>query len=477
MARATDSVRDRLVFKSGMLYFAAEMLTRGCSFLMTPIFTRLLPPGVFADAKVFESWCYLIAPVISLSVYQSIPRARLDYREKLDQYLSSVITLMVALTAFALVITFALGSWIPALPVAVMLVFSLAYNGIQTVQTYDRQTMNYRRNVFLTVMGTVPGALLSVGLIVIFRSRVSEDTLLVLRILGFSLPVVIVGLTVMIRQLIRYGVHPNVKWWAYAVQQSVPLIFSVAASQVFLQFGSILTRNLIGAEAAAVVVVAMTVGYIVDILTHAIDNAWKPWMFEKLDSGENVEVRRVWRSLLAILSVITVMGTLFAPELVLFLGGRQYSQATGLVFWILCGSMANFIAIGYTSLEMYKKKTRVSIYTSVIAVTAYFALGIVFIRMDGLRAAAYVLCASYLVNGLLHHLFCRGFNKEDLLQFRFCILLIGSVIVLCWGMTRLYGLPFLARCGIGMVVLLGFLWAFRNRFAQILRLIKKNSDV
>ena len=151
-----------LALKSGILYLIAEMITRGISFLITPVFTRILPPAVFADAKIFESWVYLIAPVISLSLYQSMARAKFDYKERYGKFLSSMLFLMMIIT---------LGVFIICVPfseifenilgfekglLVLMLAYCLAYNGIQCVQLYDRQLLNYKRNVALTLLGVIP---------------------------------------------------------------------------------------------------------------------------------------------------------------------------------------------------------------------------------------------------------------------------------------------------------------------------------
>ena len=190
---------DKLALKAGVLYLIAEMITRGISFMVTPIFTRLLPPAVFADAKIFESWVYLIAPLISVSLYQSMARGKFDFGVKYGKFLSSTLFLMTVLTGIVLLcgMLFAdffsniLGFSKPLL--LLMLGYCLAYNGIQCVQLYDRQLLNYKRNIALTLLGVIPGVATSLILVVMFKTTASHHALLLMRIVGFFLPITVVG--------------------------------------------------------------------------------------------------------------------------------------------------------------------------------------------------------------------------------------------------------------------------------------------
>ena len=147
----------------------------------------------------------------------------------------------------------------------------------------------------------------------------------------------------------------NNEFLLYVIKYSVPLMATAVASQIFFQSGNIIVRRVVGAEEAAIVVVAMTVGYIMDILIHAIDNAWKPWMFEQLNKGEIIDVKKFWRFLFLGVAFLVWLLTIFAPELTLFLGGAQYTSSIVLISPILCSSLVNFLMIGYTSMEQYYK--------------------------------------------------------------------------------------------------------------------------
>lgn len=468
-----------LALKSGILYLIAEMITRGISFLLTPVFTRILPPAVFADAKIFESWVYLIAPIISLSLYQSMARAKFDYKENYGKFLSSVLFLMMIITCGVFMLCAPISGILENILgfrkglLLLMLVYCLAYNGIQCVQLYDRQLLNYKRNVALTLLGVIPGVVTSLFLVLCFGSKVSQNTLLNMRIIGFFLPTTIIGFVLILYIFATEKSFVQKSFFRYGIKYSVPLMATAVASQIFFQSGNIIVRRVVGAEEAAIVVVAMTVGYIMDILIHAIDNAWKPWMFEQLNNEKIKEVKKFWRFLFLGIAFLVWLLTIFAPELTLFLGGNQYKASIGLICPILCSSLVNFLMIGYTSIEQYHKKTKVSGIASVISAIADLVFSYIFISMFGYQAAAYTILAAYLIACIIHFMFMRKYEKDDVLQIKMSMGTIIGTFIICMVTTILYEWSFYKRFLMICILFAVLIVIFHKKIMQIIKHVCK----
>ena len=396
MGNSAKSGGDRLALKAGTLYLIAEFVTRGISFLATPVFSRLLPPAVFAEARIYESWVYLLAPIVSLSLYQSIARAKFDYEENFPSFLSSILTLMVVISRrragrrgfFAKgLLEQALGFGGPLL--LLMLLYSLAYNGLQCIQLYERQLMHSRSNVILTALAVIPGVLTSVFFVWRYSAVADATQLLNIRIVSFFLPTTLIGFVVMIVAGRKGRSFFNLAQWRYGIRYSVPMMATTISSQVFFQSATIIVSRVVGVDAAAIVAIAMTVGYIMDILVHAVDNAWRPWLYEQINAGNFDGVRRMWKILLVGVSLVVWCLTMVAPELVLVLGGAGFKDATALICPILCASLANFLLIGYSALEQYYKKTRIAGIASVVSAVVDVALNFLFVRIFGYGAVVY----------------------------------------------------------------------------------------
>ena len=60
-----DASLNRRAFKAGIFYIACQLFVRGITFLMTPVFTRLLSQEQYNQYKIFESWLLIFAPVMN----------------------------------------------------------------------------------------------------------------------------------------------------------------------------------------------------------------------------------------------------------------------------------------------------------------------------------------------------------------------------------------------------------------------------
>lgn len=483
--RLGKPVDNRLAFKSGVLYLIAEFFTRGISFLITPIFTRLLPTAVFADVKIYESWVYLFAPIVSVSLYQSMSRAKFDYKDHYDAFLSSTLALIAVISLgvfgvswFAIrVLERLLGFSGPLL--LLMLLYSLAYNGIQCIQLYARQLMHYKSNIALTMLAVIPAVLISVLFVLKYSGTVTDERLLFIRIVSFFLPTTLIGFTAMAIAFGRGRSFVNLDHWRYGIKYSMPMMAAAIASPILFQSANLIVRKFIGVEAAAIVALAMTVGYIMDILIHAVDNAWRPWLFEQLNAGNFHEVQKFWKFLFRGVSLMVWCLIMLAPELVLFLGGSDYKDSVWLISPMLCGSLANFLMIEYTAVEQFYKKTRISGYASILSAALALILSFVFILAFGYQAAAYTTAASYMIACIVHYLFVRRFETQNVLKTGISILTILVTFAVGMLSTMLFGVTLWVRCLVVVAVLAGITIAGMKQARAILQLVirsKRNME-
>ena len=474
---------NNLAFKAGALYLIAEFITRGISFLATPAFSRLLPSAVFADSKIFESWTYLLAPIISLSLYQSMARAKFDYNEKFASYLSSTLSLIAVLTTIVLfagiflrnLAVRLLGFSAPLL--LLMILYSFAYNGLQCVQLYERQLMHYKSNIILTMVSVIPGVVFSVLSVWKYASSASEMLLLNIRIISFFLPTTVIGFIVIIIAWAKGRVFYNPEQWQYGIRYSVPMMATTISSQIFFQSAIVIVRYVSGSDAAAVVAIAMTVGYIMDILVHAVDNAWRPWLYEQINEKKYSNVREMWTALIIGVSTLVWCFTMVAPELVMILGGATFKDATLLISPILCGSLANFLLIEYTALEQYYKKTRISGYASILSSIINIALNFLLVNLFGYQAVVYATAFAYIIACFIHFSMIRSFEKNDLMRTTFSFFVIAGCFVLCMISMASFALSLAFRLLIILIVLTCVSFAMRKKLKAMINVfIKKNSN-
>ena len=94
---------NKTAFKAGIFYVFSQLFVRGITFLMTPVYTRLLTQVQYNEIKIFESWLLIFAPAMSLCLWRSVERAKYDVKEHFHEFVSSVQTLSyLSITGFFL---------------------------------------------------------------------------------------------------------------------------------------------------------------------------------------------------------------------------------------------------------------------------------------------------------------------------------------------------------------------------------------
>lgn len=480
MSNKKSTEVDRKALKTGVWYFVSEILVRGISFLCTPVFTRLLSKSVYGDVKTYESWLYLLNPILSLGIYNSIERARFDFRERFDAYISSGIFMVLLLNVLLGLACFPFGNQLayfldcPKELVAFIFLYTVFYTSILCVQKRERQMFQCKNSVLLSVLSAVLPMLTSVICVMRYKKFLNDEQLVSLRILSFYVPVVFVGMAVTILAFARGKKLIDRSFWLYGLKFSSPFILYSISMQVLNQSDKIMIKKLCGSDDAGIYAVATTVVYIMDVINNAVQGAWMPWMFEKLHLKEKRQVQAVWNMLLFGMGSITWLIVMAAPELIFFLGGSNYGAAVWLIAPMVTGSLIHFITVGYTNVEKFYKKTGCAAAASLCSMAVNLLLNYVFIARFGYRAAAYTTASSYFAAVVLHSLFMKKCNMEDVLPVRPTIFAILFFACINFCMMSVYQMPFYVRWFAIFTVLTGMFVKNRKNLTAIISRKRKH---
>lgn len=78
--------------KASTDYLVANLFNIGMSFLTVPIFTRILSTAGHGIVTTYNSWVAILAMVMGFALHMAIRAAFVDYKEKIDDFLSVTIT-------------------------------------------------------------------------------------------------------------------------------------------------------------------------------------------------------------------------------------------------------------------------------------------------------------------------------------------------------------------------------------------------
>ena len=83
--------QDGKALKAGIWYLISNFITKGLVFLTIPIFTRILSKQEFGQYSNFITWQNLLMIIVTLELYSTVMKARFDFNDQIEQYLSTII--------------------------------------------------------------------------------------------------------------------------------------------------------------------------------------------------------------------------------------------------------------------------------------------------------------------------------------------------------------------------------------------------
>lgn len=395
---------NRKAAKAGIFSIIVQLLVRGVTFLVTPIYTRLVSTAQYGEIRVYESWLLILVPLLSLSLYRSVGRAKFDFRNDYNKYICSAqgLSYIVIFTFYLIVTIFFRQKLMEFMGMdyimfVFMVLYTFAHSSVLYFQARESQMLRYKQNVSLTAFMMFPATVLSVVLLYFGNTHQMQDSLVDLRVIGYYTPQIIGGLFVAYIIWKQGGIAIRTKYWKYALAFSVPLIPETISIQIMNQSDKIMIQKMVGNDVTGIFSLATTISFVIWIIEDAVWSAWMPWLYEKLDRGEIKDIQRPWNYVVYAFGYFSWALVILAPELIYILGGAKYKEAVFLVAPMVTGVLFRFFSYAFTAIENYKKKTKYCALGTVIAMIINVILNAVCIHFIGYQAAAYTTAFSYLV--------------------------------------------------------------------------------
>ena len=101
-------MKSNKVLKAGIIYTLSNFFVKGLAFLTLPIFTRIMTSSDIGLFSNITSWFNILAIIVTVELYSSLNVARFDYKDKLNDYISSTLILgsLITLIFYLIVLCF-----------------------------------------------------------------------------------------------------------------------------------------------------------------------------------------------------------------------------------------------------------------------------------------------------------------------------------------------------------------------------------
>ncbi len=426
----SDDNVNKKALKAGVWYTASSFLRKGIGFISTPIFARLLTKSDFGSYSNFAVWFSICAVICTLDLKSSVSRAKFDFEDDFDAYISSITFFGTMTTAafYAVVILFMdfftnLLS-IDAIFLHVMFIELLVAPSLDNIQAKHRIQQKYKIQVAISVFLSVASTFVAV-----LGAYFCKDRLFG-RIMGAEITNTVVYFIVFIYVMYKGRRIIDFKAWKYAAAYSIPIIPHLLSNIILGSSDKTMITKMVGKEANGIYSLAYSGGLIVSTLMTCFNQAMVPWLFEKLHAGDTDTIKKVNRYYILGFSIIVIGSVLFAPELIWILGGDKYAEAAYIVPPIMLGYGFKFAYTNYVNVEQYEKKTGIISIGTLIAAGFNVGANLLFIPIYGFEAAAYTTLAGFVLLFLIHYFISRkyGFTRVYDNKYTFVVLFIMTVL-------------------------------------------------
>lgn len=373
------------LFRAASVYTLSSILNASIPFLLMPILTRFLTPADYGVMVTFQLLNLVVSAITGMSIHGAIGRQYVE-KDRIDfpVFIGNCLFILAG-SALLMMLVVAIGQdWIARLasfPKAwlplVILVASCQFLSLclLTILQMEGKASQYGLlQVSQTGLNLGSSVALVAGLGLGWRGGV----------LGQAFAIVVVGLASLAvmfhRRMVRFKYDK--KCIILALQFGAPLIPHALGAALLGITDRIMINNMIGLAATGIFSVGYQVGMVILLVQNSFNQAWVPFVFEKLAGGSEEDrvgiVRATYVYFVVILAASIALG-LIAPLFLKVIAGKEFRGGAGVVFWI---------GLGYAFNGMYKM---VSVYLFYSMRT--YLLGLVTIFTAGLNVA----CCYFLI--------------------------------------------------------------------------------
>ena len=369
------------VISAGIWYTVGNMLIKGINFLSLPLFSRLLNTEEFGIYNVFVSYEAILYVIIGMAIHSSIRSANIKFKGNINEYTSSVSIIYLVNAMIMLFIALIFNKQLSKLLafdklIIVLLIFySLGSALLSLYNNYISLEYSYKKYLLVSFFNSVGNVCISLVLILtIFKKKRDIG-----RIVGATSTICILAFFILCIMYKKAKPKINKSYWKFAVKYSIPIVPHGISQVLLAQFDRIMIRSIVGNAAAGIYSLAGNIMLILTIITDSISTAWSTWFYDQISENRIESINKRAKQLSFFFVVLTVGLLTISPELIIILGGKEYSAGQYVAIPMIVDAFILFIYNIIVSSEYYKNKTTYIMLGTMVAMVINLITNYVFI--------------------------------------------------------------------------------------------------
>ena len=380
------------IIRSMGIYTLSNVINAAIPFLLLPLFTRYLSTSDYGILSNFTVVSSVLIPLVGINLMTSIQVQYLKDDVDNRDYLTSVFRFNIFLGVLftGLVVLFSdFVNGITGVPIEILYLmgvyalFHVTIEVLLAVWRMENKAINY--GVF-RITRTVVEILLIVLFVVVLQMNFIGSIYALLLSYGLGC---FVAMILLYRKGLIFGNYRK-DYLSHAVKYGVPLIPHALSGMAIMYSDKLIVTHYLGLDTNGVYSVGFLVGQSIGLLQNSFNQAWLPWVFQKLRSGkEEDKLRMVKITYLYIVGILVAVVVLWLMmPLVFSLLGKEFRSGMELVLWIGLGFAFNGMYKMVSVYLFYLEKTKAIAMMSLGVAIVNIVLNFMWIPEYGVQGAA-----------------------------------------------------------------------------------------
>lgn len=419
--------------RASIAFFLSSLVTKGISYIVTPIYTRILTSSEFGQVATYMTWVQVFGIVAMFCLsYGVFDNGLLDYEDRRDEYsfsmlvLSNIIT-VIFFCVFAVVYPFVFHyldiTTEMIIVMGAMFVVQPAYNFWCARKRFE---YDYKPLVTSTICCAVLSPLCAIVWILLSES----DSKVEPRVFGAQIPLIIVYSTFYYYIAKKAGYKVNRNYWKQAVLFNIPLIPHYLSTYLLSSSDKLMISYFVGNQAVAFYSVAHSVAAVANIIWTSANGSLVPYTYQKCREKDYGAINRVTLPLLSFFVLASVCVILLAPEVVRIMAPGEYSESIFVIPPIVGSVFFQVQYYVYANVVYYYKKPKYVMIGSITAVVVNLVMNYIFIPQFGYLAAGYTTLFSYALQAVIDYFGMKKAADVSVYNMKFILLLSVTLVVI-----------------------------------------------
>ena len=377
------------------LYTLGELLRGSISFLLLPLYTRLLTPADYGILGVMTPVYSLLSILMALGLPAALLRFYFDYKRdeaELRNYVGTVSMAMIACGLVLSLILTALGPWLfglllPNVSFNPYILLGIWNAGISVISIIPLTLFRARQRAQFFIIFSLADFVLNTGLIVFFVAVQRQGALgsLTGQILSAMIMAVPALWIISRAGTFRFSwklLRPSLVF-------GLPLLPNLLGTWALNVSDRIVLDNLVSKEAVGLYTLGYQFGILLNLIAIALNNAWTPFFYQNAGDRKNNTMIGSFITYQVLLMVMLALAVaMLSQEVIRIIAAPAFWPSYRVVPWITLGYVARFLVFFPVNGILFRKRPKWVAVATIIAAGVNIGLNLLLVPRFGIMAAA-----------------------------------------------------------------------------------------